>query len=120
MPATGVFYGLKTCSTCRAAKKHLASRGVFVDERPIREAPPDRESLRRWMTGPSLKPYLNTSSQDYRDRGLSGRELSVDEALDEIEACPNLLKRPLTVWGDEAEFGYREARFDARIDALGG
>jgi len=113
-------YTLKTCSTCRKAVKWLKERGVEVEQLPVRESPPDRESLASWMTSDNLKPYLNTSSKDYRSRGLSGRQLTLDEALDEIEACPNLIKRPLTVWGDEADFGFKEARFEERLAALMG
>lgn len=117
MPLTVRFYGLKTCDTCRKAKRLLQERGAVVEELPIRESPPDREQLRRWMSGPNLRSYLNTSSEDYRSRGLSKRDLDLDQVLDLVAETPNLLRRPITVWGDEAEFGFDPERFEARLKA---
>lgn len=111
-------YALKTCDTCRKALRWLAERGVPVQVIPVREAPPSRDELRGWMAGKAVRACLNTSSRDYAQRGLSGRELTVDEALDEIGACPNLIKRPLTVWGSEAEFGFKPQRFEALLASL--
>ena len=51
MSRTLTFYGLNTCDTCRRAKKYLREKGVELDERAIRQAPPSRAELERWIDG---------------------------------------------------------------------
>ena len=114
------FYGLKTCSTCRKAKKWLAERGVAIDERAIRDEPPSREELSAWIEGENMKPFLNTSSKDYREAGLSQRQISKLDLLDLTEQTPNLLKRPIAVWPGGATFGFKEAEYEARLAAMKG
>ncbi len=110
------FYGLKTCDTCRKAKKYLQEKGVIFQERAIRETPPSREELLRWIDPERLRSHLNTSSEDYRRLDLSKRTLTVAEALDLIEATPNLIKRPVLVVGDEAVFGFQPERYDVLLE----
>jgi arsenate reductase len=110
-----IFYGLATCDTCRKAKKYLKGRGVTLLERPIRETPPSRADLERWIDAGDLKAFLNTSSEDYRSRGLSKRTLSKAEVLDLIDATPNLIKRPVVVVGDRAVFGFKPEAYDALL-----
>jgi len=87
------FYGLKTCDTCRKAKKYLQEKGVIFQERAIRETPPSREELLRWIDPERLRSHLNTSSEDYRRLDLSKRTLTVAEALDLIEATLSTRRR---------------------------
>ena len=89
--------------------------GVLIDERPVREAPPARADLDRWIDGDNLRAYLNTSSEDYRSRGLSTTPLTRELVLDLVGETPNLIKRPVVVFGDRAVFGFKPEAYDALL-----
>ncbi|GGB03510.1 arsenate reductase family protein [Allosediminivita pacifica] len=93
-----IIYGLKTCDTCRKARKALPEAD-FVDirEAGLPEGLPERAQKR---FGDKI---LNTRSTTWR--GLSEDERAGDP-LTLIAAHPALMKRPLIVDGDEMHLGW--------------
>lgn len=84
-------FGLKTCDTCRKARRALETAGldvVFVD---LRETPVDPGVLAQWQDalGPKL---LNMRSTTWR--GLS-EEARAADPLNLMETHPTLIKRPV-------------------------
>ena len=96
-----IVYGLKTCDTCRTARKALAGAD-FADLRE--DGIPDAvltEAHARF--GEKL---LNTRSTTWR--GLSEEDRQ-GAPLDLIRAHPALMKRPLVVDGDRMVLGWDRA-----------
>ena len=60
-----IFYGLKSCDSCRAALKALAAAGIDVDHRDVRDDGVPAETLRQ-----SIDCLLYTSPSP-RDRQKS-------------------------------------------------
>lgn len=86
-----ILYGLKTCDTCRKAKKALEAAGHEITFRDVRADPLDRATLERFMAafGDAL---INTRSATWR--GLDTAERAGDPiAL--LLAHPALMKRPV-------------------------
>lgn len=105
------FYEYPKCSTCRKAKAELKHLGVTVETIDIKQTPPQKETLLKWLqSGIELKKLFNTSGNSYRELGLKDKlaSLSEDEALDLLAADGMLIKRPILVDGDKVlQIGYR-------------
>lgn len=91
-------FGLKTCDTCRKARKALPD-AAFVD---VRETPMSADILGRALEefGASL---VNTRSTTWRGLDEAARALPAQEQL---QAHPTLMKRPLIVHGDQMFLGW--------------
>jgi arsenate reductase len=91
-------YSYEGCSTCRAALKYLAARGVQSEVIPIRERPPSKPELKKMLSylGGDLRRLFNTSGQDYRALKLKDSlpAMTEAEALDLLAKNGNLVKRP--------------------------
>jgi len=111
---TVTLYGLKTCDTCRKAKKALEAAGKtvsFVDMRG--EAVTDRDIL-RWADDAGWEALLNTRSTTWR--GLSDRvkkDVDEDKALRLMNKHRALIKRPVIEWGQEVFTGWKQDVQDA-------
>lgn len=84
-------FGLKTCDSCRKARRALEEAGQVVTFVDLRADPVDGETLSRWLVelGPGL---LNTRSTTWR--GLD--EATRGEApLNLMQTHPTLIKRPV-------------------------
>ncbi|THH35775.1 arsenate reductase [Aliishimia ponticola] len=91
-------FGLKTCDTCRKARKALPE-AEFVD---VREVPlPDAvlaSALDRFGTD-----LVNTRSTTWRGMSDEDRAMAPDAQL---RAFPALMKRPLIQAGDQMYLGW--------------
>lgn len=84
-------YGLKTCDTCRKARRALESAGhdvIFID---VRDEPVNPAQTEAWLAhfGPAL---LNTRSTTWRGLDESVKE---NTPLELLSAHPTLMKRPV-------------------------
>ena len=91
-------YGLKTCDTCRKARKAL-DQARFIDVRD-EGVPLDTLKAAYARFSGSL---LNTRSTTWR--GLADAERSRDP-IDLLQEYPSLMKRPLIVAGDDMFLGW--------------
>lgn len=102
-----LIYGLKSCDTCRKAKKALPGAG-FADIRA--DGMPDEVLDKALETFGDL--LLNRRSTTWRGLSEEERQSPVRELL---VAHPALMKRPLIVGGDQMYLGW-----DAKVQtALG-
>ncbi len=111
---TVTLYGLKTCDTCRKAKKALEAAGKTVSFVDVRgEAVTDRDIL-RWADDAGWETLLNTRSTTWR--GLSDRvkkDVDEDKALRLMNKHRALIKRPVIEWGQEVFIGWKQDVQDA-------
>lgn len=84
-------FGLKTCDSCRKARRALSDAGHEVTFVDLRETPVDPADLARWyaVLGPNL---MNTKSTTWR--GLDAAERT-RAPLDLMRDHPSLIKRPV-------------------------
>ncbi len=105
------------CSTCRAAVAWLKDHGIEFSERPIRETPPSAAELATVLQaqGGNLRRLFNTSSQDYRDLGISGRidALSPAAAFALMAKNGNLVRRPFVIGPGVALTGFDQVQWAA-------
>ncbi|MCB2155078.1 hypothetical protein KQI84_09335 [bacterium] len=102
------FYYKPRCQTCRKVQKLLESLGHSLDMRDLDEYPPPRSLLETHIDAKNVKAFLNTRSAPYRDHGLKDDPPTKKGAIELMMRDPTLIKRPITVKGKRAVFGYDE------------
>ena len=90
------FYGLKTCDTCRKARKALDAAGVKYSYSDVRDDGVTKVQLVKWAKAVGWEKLLNKSSTTWR--GLSEGEkvgLNQSQAICLMADHPTLIKRPV-------------------------
>ncbi|MEO1135368.1 MAG: arsenate reductase [Pseudomonadota bacterium] len=89
-------YGLKTCDTCRKARKALDAAGKDAAFHDVRADGVTKAQLTRWATAAGWEKLLNKSSTTWR--GLDDAEkdaITEKKALALMAEHPTLIKRPV-------------------------
>jgi len=113
---TVTLYGLKTCDTCRKAKKALEAAGKTVTFVDIRGDDVTDRDILRWADDAGWETLLNTRSTTWR--GLSDRvkkDVDEDKALKLMNKHRALMKRPVIEWGQEVFTGWKKDVQDALL-----
>ncbi|KXS39705.1 MAG: hypothetical protein AWU55_80 [Halomonadaceae bacterium T82-2] len=96
-------YGIKSCDTCRKARKALDARGIAHGYHDLRADGLDAATLDRFIALAGLETLLNTRSTTWRGLDEAERQAARDDAGRAralILAQPTLLKRPLLDTGE--------------------
>ena len=112
---TITLYGLKTCDSCRAARRWLEDNHVSYDYRDVRADGLDAATLAAFTRQADWRVLLNRRSTSWR--GLSEAEQQVQtpqQACALILKHPTLLKRPVLVTKKELLVGFKAAEY-ARV-----
>jgi arsenate reductase len=110
-------YGIKSCDTCRKARKYLAEHNIEFEFHDLREDGLDIQMLERWTTRMGWERLLNKQSLTWRkipevDRSDMGR----DKALATMIDNPTLIKRPVLESEKFIAVGFSEKRFGDFLD----
>lgn len=103
------FYHKKTCSTCRNAKKFLEGLGAELEFVNL----DDRLSVAQidsLIGERGYRPFLNSRNALYREMDMKTVKPPRQKAIELMAEHPNLIKRPLTVAGDEIVLGFDEEK----------
>lgn len=111
---TWMMFGLKSCDSCRKARRWLDSQGVPYQVQDLREAPPTRNLLQQWLEVVGPERLVNRRSTTWRnlsdaERGAAAPEAGQEGLLDLLTAQPTLIKRPLFQRGDTVILGFDKA-----------
>ncbi len=105
-------YGIKTCDTCRKARKWLDEQGIGYQWHDLREDGLDGVMVRRWLASVGADALVNRRSTTWR--GLDERQrvaaMEEDGAVELLLGAPTLIKRPLIEQGERILLG-----FDAKV-----
>lgn len=89
-------HGIKSCDTCRKARKWLQAQGIDYQWIDLREQPPARAALEQWLNAVGAESLVNRRSATWR--GLDEQQrpaLDSPDLLDTLPEHPTLIKRPL-------------------------
>jgi len=105
-------YGIKSCDTCRRAKKFLEDRNIEFSFHDLREDGLDIQMLERWSARIEWQRLLNRKSLTWRkipeaDRANMTRNRAFATMLDQ----PTLVKRPVLEHPSFFAAGFSEKRF---------
>ena len=68
-----IFYGLKTCDTCRKAQKQLRATGQKFETIDVRADGVSRETIKLWAEQVTWQKLLNTRSTTWRNLKDTGQ-----------------------------------------------
>lgn len=102
-------YGVKSCDTCRKARKWLKENNiehVWVD---LRESPVERSRVEEWLEVMGVDQLINRRSTTWRELAEDRRTgLAEQEAIDLVLEKPTVLKRPLFEGDSELRVGFTD------------
>lgn len=114
--STPRFYGYGNCSTCRQAKKHLASLGVAFDEIDITTNPPPKTLIHAILNSGNyqLQELFNRSGQMYRQLNMKEkiRTTAPDQLITLLALHGKLVKRPIVTDGIRHTVGFKAQVYD--------
>lgn len=108
-------YGYKKCSTCTKAKKFLSDNGKDVTFIDMVEDTPDTKLLGEIIgkSNENIDKFFNTRGKKYKELELKDKlpTMSDDDKLNILATDGMLIKRPITVSGDEVLLGFNEGTY---------
>ena len=107
-----IVYGIKSCDTCRKARKYLRVNDIEHTFHDVRDDGLNIQMLERWADRISWETLLNKNSLTWRkipdvDRGDMNRNKALATMIDN----PTLIKRPVFEHNDYIAVGFSEKRF---------
>ena len=113
-------YGIKSCDTCRRAKKYLQDRDIEFRFHDLREDGLDIQMLERWSTRIDWERVLNKQSLTWRKIPEADRiDLTKDRAFALMLDQPTLVKRPVLEHPAFFAVGFSEKRFTEFLEKTG-
>lgn len=105
-------FGIKSCDTCRKARKYLAENDIEFRFHDVRDDGVDIQMLERWAARIGWDKMLNRQSLTWRKIPEVDRNgMTKDRALALMIENPTLVKRPLLESDTFIAVGFSEARF---------
>ena len=105
-------YGIKSCDTCRRAKKFLDERNIEYRFHDLREDGLDIQMLERWSARIDWERLLNRKSLTWRRIPEADRtDMTKDRAFANMLDQPTLVKRPVLEHPSFFAVGFSERRF---------
>ena len=112
-------YGIKSCDTCRNARKFLTSKEIEFRFHDLREDGLDIQMLERWVERIGWERMLNKKSVTWRKIPEVGRnDMTQDRALAAMIERPTLIKRPILEDDNFIAVGFSEKRFSEFLENL--
>ena len=110
-------YGIKSCDTCRRARKYLAEHDIDFRFHDVREDGLDIQALERWAGRVDWKKLLNRKSLTWRKIPEVDRiDITKERAFSLMIEQPTLLKRPVLESPRFIAVGFSERRFNEFLE----
>jgi len=105
------FYQKPACTTCRKAKALLDELKIEFASRDLDRERLTEKELDALIANRDYKGFLNTRNELYRARNMAEHPPTRPEALKLMAKNPNLIRRPLLIYGAEIIIGLDEAAY---------
>jgi arsenate reductase len=105
-------YGIKSCDTCRKARKYLAENDIEFRFHDVRDDGLDIQMLERWSARIEWEKLLNRQSLTWRKIPEVDRDgMTKNRAFALMLDQPTLVKRPVLEAPQFMAVGFSEKRF---------
>ncbi len=105
-------YGIKTCDTCRRARRYLEDHDIEHRFHDVREDGLDIQMLERWSERIDWEKLVNRQSLTWRKIPEADREgMTRNKAFATMIDQPTLMKRPVFEADGYFAVGFSEKRF---------
>jgi Spx/MgsR family transcriptional regulator len=112
-------YGIKSCDTCRTARRYLTDNKIEHRFHDLRDDGLDIQMLERWVGRIGWEKLLNKKSLTWRKIPEVDRaSMTLDKALAAMIDRPTLVKRPVLETDNFIAVGFSEKRFGEFIKNL--
>ena len=112
-------YGIKSCDTCRRARKYLTEHDIEHSFHDVRDDGLDIQMLERWTDRIGWEKLLNKKSLTWRKiPEVDRNDRTRDKALAAMIDKPTLIKRPVLESPEFIAVGFSEARFAEFLSKL--
>jgi arsenate reductase len=112
-------YGIKSCDSCRAARKFLTQKEIEFRFHDLREEGLDIQMLERWSDRLGWERLLNKKSLTWRKiPEVDRNDMNKDKALAAMIERPTLIKRPILEADKFIAVGFSEKRFSDFLNNL--
>lgn len=112
MPDMVTVFGIKSCDTCRKARKYLAENDIEFRFHDVRDDGLDIQMLERWSVRIEWTTLLNKQSLTWRKIPEVDRSgMTKDRAFSLMIDNPTLVKRPVLESAQFIAVGFSEKRF---------
>ena len=110
-------YGIKSCDTCRKARKWLDGNATEYRFHDVRTDGLDEEVLVRWFRGLDWQKILNMRSLTWRRIPEVDRsDMDRDKAMGMMLEQPTLIRRPVLEGDDFIAIGFTPANYERIFD----
>lgn len=91
------------CRKSREGLEYLQAKGIEPEIFNYLQSPIDAGELARLITksGQPLKEFIRSNEKEFKELGLKGKELSVEEFAGIAAENPKLLQRPIVINRDK-------------------
>lgn len=114
-----VVYGIKSCDTCRRARKYLTEHEIEHRFHDVRDDGLDHRTLERWANRIGWEKLLNKRSLTWRKLPEVDRnDMDRGKALAAMMEKPTLIKRPVLESREFIAVGFSEQRFAEFLSKL--
>ena len=111
-------YGIRSCDTCRKARKFLDAHNIEFRFHDLREDGLDIQMLERWSERMGWERLLNKQSLTWRKiPEVDRNDMNRDKALAAMIDGPTLVKRPILEADKFIAVGFSEKRFSDFINS---
>jgi arsenate reductase len=105
-------YGIRSCDTCRKARKYLSDKNIDHEFHDVRDDGLDIQMLERWADRIGWEKLLNKRSLSWRKiPEVDRNDMTRDKALAAMIDKPTLIKRPVLESPVFMAVGFSEKRF---------
>lgn len=112
-------YGIKSCDTCRNARKFLSAKNIEHKFHDLRDDGMSIQMLERWVKRIGWERLLNKKSLTWRKiPEVDRNEMSHDKALAVMIENPTVIKRPVLEDENFIAVGFSEKRFTEFLQNL--
>jgi arsenate reductase len=112
-------FGIKSCDTCRKARKYFAENDIAFRFHDVRDDGLDIQMLERWTDRIDWTKLLNKQSLTWRKiPEVDRNDMSKDRALALMIENPTLVKRPVLESDVFIAVGFSEKRFSDFLTKL--
>ena len=107
-----IVFGIKSCDTCRRARKYLDEHNIEFHFHDLREDGLDIQMLERWTQRIGWARLMNKQSLTWRKiPEVDRNDMTHDKALAAMIYSPTLVKRPVIESDKFIAVGFSEKRF---------
>jgi Spx/MgsR family transcriptional regulator len=108
MAAKIQFLQKPSCTTCRKAKAMLQEMKIDFVSRDLDKEKLSEGELEKLIGKREYKDFLNTRNELFRERNMKEKPPTRAEAIKLMAKAPNLIRRPILLYGDQILLGFDE------------